>query len=64
MITGIGIGMEGCKRKDGFMKNHVTRNIDTSYGQNEALKPLVHITVPKKDASSGLKLKLVRIIWA
>jgi hypothetical protein len=47
---------------DGRLKEDIMGDIDTTLRDIKTLEPFVHITVPKKNTSSGTELEFMGII--
>jgi hypothetical protein len=46
---------------DGLIKHHISRDINTSFGNNKALEALMHVAIAKENSLFGTKLELVGI---
>jgi hypothetical protein len=55
------IGLQQVKWKNLFVKDHISRNVDTTGWHIKALKTFVFVAIAKKDTLSRSKLKLARV---
>jgi hypothetical protein len=49
--------------KNDFIKNNITRNVNTTRRDIKTFKSLMHIVVPNECTSFKMKLEFVSIIW-
>ena len=54
--------MEMSKRIDGFIKHHVSRDVNTTRGNIQTFETLMHVTVAKKHTLLRSKLKFAIIV--
>ena len=59
-----GIRMEGSKGKNCFIKDHITRDVNTPFLDIQAFKAFMKRTIPQENTLFGTKLKLPRVVWA
>jgi hypothetical protein len=56
--------MQNFEGKHIFIKDNISRNIDTASGYLKTLDPFVARTITQKDALCGTKGKFAFIVWA